>query len=203
MANQPDMQQAPVDCSEMGIQLDEALEMLREKVAERNPPREAPVKRETVKAEPTGEDRFKVSPRPPRERRIWKRFAVSGAIVTVLKQSLLSALKPSYVKIGPLKDIGMKGLAVHYTESNEQALKKAEHLTIFFPGENIVVEKVPFKVVNNFRVAALPNGKEVWNLCVSFGRLLPMQKDRIEEFIEDYGDELPVTPAGQAAGTKA
>lgn len=189
MASQTNMQQTPVDCSEMGIQLDEALEMLRGQDMKKEPPQAAPM----------AEDRFMVSSKAPRERRNWKRFTVSGAVVTVAKVSLLSALKPSLVKIGPLKDIGMKGLAVHYGEKTEPALKKAGHLSITFPGEGTVVDKIPFKIVNNFRVAALPNGKEVWSLCVSFGRLLPMQKSQIEALIEAYGDELPNTWSGPPA----
>ena len=137
------------------------------------------------------EKRFLISPKPPRERRNWKRFAIDGAVVMVMKQPRLSFLKPVYLTLGPVKDIGMKGLAVHYVDKrDEMAFKKGAYLSITLPGGRTVVDKIPFKIVNTFKVADLPGNKEVWNLCVSFERLLPMQRIQIERFIEEYGEEL-------------
>lgn len=59
-----------------------------------------------------------------------------------------------------------------------------------FPGEGIIVDKIPFRIVGNVKVADLPDDKEVRNLCVAFERLLPMQKMQMEIFIDTYGNEL-------------
>jgi|GEM_PF-1419714 len=202
--------QDTVDGLEMDLGMDEALEMLREQVRGKNGQGEKRLQQTPPAMTPTApvatvavtrEDRFKVSPRPPRERRNWKRFAVDGAIVVAAKPSLLPVLKPSPVKLGPLKDISMKGLAVHYGEKTGEVLKKVEHLSIMIPGQSTIVDRIPFKVVNRFKVADLPGGKAVWSLCVSFGRLLPIQKSQIEGFIDNFGDEIGTAWAETAVGS--
>ncbi|ABW66576.1 type IV pilus assembly PilZ [Desulfosudis oleivorans] len=209
MAYQAKPPQDTVDCSEMGLELDEALEMLREQVREKNGQSEKHLKQNSPAMAPavsvaaTREDRFRVLPRQPRERRNWKRFAIDGAIVVAAKPSLLPVLRPSPVKLGPLKDISMKGLAVHYGEKTGEVLKKVEHLSIMIPGQETIVDRIPFKVVNRFKVADLPDGKAVWSLCVSFGRLLPIQKSQIEGFIDNFGDEIGTAWAETTTGSEA
>jgi len=127
-----------------------------------------------------------------RERRRWKRFLVDGAYVLVTKPSFFGIRKPAYITLGPIKNIGMKGLAMHYVEKNNKILKKVDTLSIMFPGEGIIVDKIPFKIVQDFEIADLPglNGK-VRNLCVAFKKVLPMQKAQLERFISHHGNELP------------
>lgn len=178
----------------LGLELD--------KIAEE--PRENILATQRAKKSAAGEDRLKMSPNPTlRERRQWKRFAIEGAVVMVEKPRLLPVpvLKAAYVMLGPVKDISMKGLAVHYVESKEQSLKKAQRLSIKFPGGDFIVNDLPFKIVNTFKVAELPGGKEVWNLCISFKQIIPMQKIQIENFINDYGNEIKNSWIGKTATT--
>ena len=107
----------------------------------------------------------------------------------VSKPSLLKMGKPAYVKLGPIKDIGMKGLAVQYVES-KNLLRKVTQLSIMVPGEGMMVENIPFKTVRDFEVAELPNQKKIRNLCVAFNQLLPMQKVQLERFIDEYASEI-------------
>lgn len=127
-----------------------------------------------------------------KERRRWKRFLVDGAYVLVAKPSFFGIRKPAYVTLGPIKNIGMKGLAMHYVEKNSKILKKVDILSIMFPGEGIIVDNIPFKIVQDFEVFDLPtlNGK-VRNLCIAFKKILPMQKAQLERFISEHGNELP------------
>ena len=128
---------------------------------------------------------------PGRERRRWKRFMVDGAYTMVIKPSFLKLGKPSYVTLGPIKNIGMKGLAMHYVEKNNRILQKVDTLSIMFPGEGIIVDNIPFSIVNDFEVAEMPNNSgKVRNLCISFNKILPMQKVQLERFISKYGNEL-------------
>lgn len=181
MSSEKKLQQEPIDFSNIGLQLEEDFDSTQKIIIEKGPAGE----------KPAGEARFMVSPKPPRERRNWKRFAIEGAVVMVVKPPVLSFLKPAYFTLGPVKDIGMKGLAIHYVDKNEEPpFKKSSYLSIMLPGGRIVVDKVPFKIVNTFKVAELPGGKEVWNLCVSFEKLLPMHRIQIETFIDEYGNEL-------------
>lgn len=132
--------------------------------------------------------------RPPHERRRWKRFGVHGAFVMVPKPSLMRLGKPVFVKLGPIKNIGMKGLAMHYVEKNEKLLRRATSLSIAFPGDGIIVDRIPFTVVNDFEVTRLPGvsktSENVRHLCVYFQRLLPMQKVQLEHFINEYGADI-------------
>ncbi|MDY6824859.1 MAG: hypothetical protein SWH68_13840 [Thermodesulfobacteriota bacterium] len=122
--------------------------------------------------------------------RRWKRFTLkNGALAMVSKPSLLKMGKPAYVKLGPIKDIGMKGLAVQYLES-KNLLRKVTHLSIMVPGDGMVVENIPFTTVRDFEVAELPNTKKIRNLCVTFNQLLPVQKVQLERFIDEYANEL-------------
>lgn len=126
-----------------------------------------------------------------RDRRQWKRFLVDGAYVLVAKPSFFGIRKTSYITLGPVKNIGMKGLAMHYVEKNSKILKKVDTLSIMFPGEGVIVDKIPFKIVDDFEIVDLPSvtGK-VRNLCVAFKKILPMQKAQLERFISEYGNEL-------------
>ncbi len=131
------------------------------------------------------------SKRSSRDRRRWKRFMVDGAYIMVVKPSWLKLGKKSYVNLGPIKNIGMKGLAMHYVEKNKRILEKTDTLSIMFPGEGIIVDRIPFTVVNDFEVGEMPNNSgKVRNLCVSFQKILPMQKVQLERFISKYGNEL-------------
>ena len=133
-----------------------------------------------------------VDGRPQRERRRWKRFLVDGAYVLVTKPSLLGIRRPAYITLGPVKNIGMRGLAMHYVEKNNKILKKVDTLSIMFPGEGIIVDKIPFQIVQDFEIPDIPglNGR-VRNLCVAFKKVLPMQKAQLERFISQHGNELP------------
>jgi len=126
-----------------------------------------------------------------RERRRWKRFLVEGAYVLVSKPSFFGIRRPAYLTLGPIKNIGMKGLAMHYVEKNSKILSKVKTLSIMFPGEGIIVDKIPFSIVQDFEIADLPglNGK-VRNLCIAFKKILPMQKAQLERFISEHGNEL-------------
>lgn len=125
-----------------------------------------------------------------RNQRRWKRFTLkNGALAVVQKPSLLKLGKPTYVKLGPIKDIGMKGLAVQYVE-NKNLLHKVTQLSIMVPGEGMMVENIPFKTVRDYEVAELPNAKKIRNLCVAFNQLLPVQKVQLERFIDEYATEL-------------
>lgn len=126
-----------------------------------------------------------------RERRRWKRFLVDGAYVLVTKPSFFGIRKSAYITLGPIKNIGMKGLAMHYVEKNNKILRKVDTLSIMFPGEGIIVDKIPFRIVQDFELPDIPGlNDKVRNLCVAFKKVLPMQKAQLERFISQHGNEL-------------
>ena len=128
----------------------------------------------------------------PVNRRRWKRFKVDGAVASVPKPSLIRIRigQGKYLKLGPVKDISMKGLAVQYVESG-QPLTQNKALSVMMPGQGIVLQDLPFQTVRDFEVGQLPqSSKSIRTLCVSFKKLLPIQKAKLENFIEQYGIEL-------------
>ncbi|MEW6078267.1 MAG: hypothetical protein AB1724_10675 [Thermodesulfobacteriota bacterium] len=181
MSSDKPLRDSPIDFANVGIDMEDVFDTAEGLALEK----------ETTGEKPAGDSRFIISPKPPQERRNWKRFAIEGAVVMIGKAPLLSFLRPTYIMLGPVKDIGMKGLAVHYVEKNGESIyRKAPFLSIMLPGERIVVDKVPFKVVNTFKVADLPGDKEVWSLCVQFEKLLPQQRVQLEAFIDEFGAEM-------------
>jgi hypothetical protein len=182
MSEKQSQQEKLIDFSELGIQLDEPFEDDQEDLIEMS---------SSLKVA-DDEGRFMVLSKPPRERRNWKRFSIDGAFVMAMKPPRLSFLKPVYFKLGPVKDIGMKGLAIHYVEKSTDGskFKNAPYLSIVLPDGTVIVDKISFKIVNTVKVADLPGDKEIWNLCVKFKKLLPLQRVLIEQFIDQYGNEL-------------
>ncbi|MFZ5563212.1 MAG: hypothetical protein ACOZBW_04115 [Thermodesulfobacteriota bacterium] len=129
-------------------------------------------------------------PERTENKRRWKRFALrDGALALAVKPSFLRLGKPVHVKLGPIKDIGMKGLAVQYVEK-KNLLNNVKELSIMIPGEGIKVERIPFETVMDFEVGQLSGSKRIRTLCVSFNQMNPMQKLQLERFIDEYAIDL-------------
>lgn len=144
-------------------------------------PASKPVAKPTPKLVPGG-----------RERRQWKRYKIDGAFASVRKPLLIKIRlgKGNWAKLGPIKDIGMKGLALQYVSDRDEGAQNHSCLSVVVPGEG-AVDDIQYTVVNAFDVARLPNSdKSIRTLCVCFNRLLPFQRVRLEYFIEKYGVEV-------------
>ena len=143
----------------------------------------------------SGVSRAQSEIKPNIERRLWKRFKVDGAFASVPRPSLIRIIigkngQRTHSKLGPIKDISMKGLAVQYIES-KKVPESNDMISIMMPGEGVIVEDIKFKAVRDFEVGRLPRStRKIRTLCVSFKKLLPTQKSKLEYFIEKYGNEL-------------
>ena len=123
-------------------------------------------------------------------RRRWKRYTVEGAFVVTTRPSFWKLGKPVHTRVGPVKDIGMGGLAVQYVEKKIEP-KKMNRVSVMLPSEGVLVDPIPFEPVNHFEVTTLPHTrKKVWTLCICFKKLMPEQKLQLERFIADYGFEV-------------
>lgn len=107
----------------------------------------------------------------------------------IYKPSLFNLGKPVMVKLGPIKDIGMQGLAVQYVDQ-KNLLRNVGELSIVIPDDQIIVDKIKFEAVTDFEVANLPDSRKIRTLCVHFHKLLPMQKIQLERFIDEYASEM-------------
>jgi hypothetical protein len=122
--------------------------------------------------------------------RRWKRYEIkNGAFVMIYRHSLLKLGRPALVKLGPIKDIGMRGLAVQYVDQ-KNLLRNVDELSIALPDGRVLVEKIKFSAVTDFEIAELPDARKIRTLCVSFTGLLPMQKIQLERFIDEYATEM-------------
>ncbi len=130
----------------------------------------------------------------PKERRLWKRFTVNTACVMAVKPARLIKNRTAQVTLGPLKNVGMKGLSFYYVEKKEKIINSIRYISVALPGEGVVVEKLPFRIVDDFYVARMPGEKQsvekVKTLCVCFKPLLPQQRIQLEQFISEYGDVI-------------
>lgn len=107
----------------------------------------------------------------------------------IYRPSLFKLGKPARVKLGPIKDIGMRGLAVQYID-RKNILRDVEELAIALADGSVVVDKIKFRVVMDFEVADLPKTGAIHTLCVHFTNLVPAQKVRLERFIDENASEI-------------
>jgi hypothetical protein len=137
----------------------------------------------------------------PEDRRLWKRFIIGAACVLAVKPSWLKKSRETQINLGPLKNVGMKGLSFYYLEKKEKVLKNSNAISISVPEEGLLVENLPFRIVDDFYVARLPGQKKsvekVKTLCVCFKPLLPKQRVQLEAFINDYGTAIKLLPVDQ------
>lgn len=123
-------------------------------------------------------------------KRRWKRYEIkNGAFVMIYRPSLLKLGKSAMVKLGPIKDIGMRGLAVQYVDQ-KNLMRHVDELSIALPDGRIVVDRIKFRAVTDFQIAELPNARKIRTLCVYFTNLLPLQKIQLERFIDEYAVEM-------------
>jgi hypothetical protein len=112
------------------------------------------------------------------ERRKQKRFSVSnGAFV---------ALRPDYLKVGQVKNIGMDGLAFTYLMDDGKPDRSFE-LDIFLADQTFWLEGVPFTIISDFRIDGIPfSSIRTRQMHVQFRDLTPDQKAHLEYFIQNH-----------------
>jgi hypothetical protein len=120
-------------------------------------------------------------------RRKWKRFeTIIGAVVLLNKPYLMGLGGIKRIEMGPVVNISMGGLAVQYIGNKKRAAKYSE-LSIYIPGEGIVLDNVPFETISDFELTRMPDEKIIRKRCVEFGTLTTYQIFQLEEFIKKHG----------------
>jgi hypothetical protein len=113
------------------------------------------------------------------EQRKHKRFSVSnGAFV---------ALRPDYLKVGQLKNLGMDGLAFTYLINDGTAPDQSFELDIFLVGRTFFLKDMPFRTISDVaRDGILFSSVRTRQMRVQFGDLTSHQKAQLEEFIQNH-----------------
>jgi len=119
-------------------------------------------------------------------RRKWKRFALKGGATVVLeKPHIKGLLGQSNIDLGPIVNISMGGLASQYIEKRRR-MSKTDRLSIKMPDKSIVVDKISYRTIADFKIAELPDGKKIRNRCVEFLNMSSFQTFRLDDFIKAY-----------------
>ena len=113
------------------------------------------------------------------EQRKHKRFSVSnGAFV---------ALRPDYLKVGQVKNIGMDGLAFTYLMDDGKPPDQSLELDIFLADQTFWLEGVPFTIISDFYIDGIPfSSVKTRQMDVQFGGLTLDQKAHLEYFIQNH-----------------
>ena len=96
------------------------------------------------------------------------------------------ALRPDYVTLGQIVNIGMGGLAFRCIR-DEKPSNGSSELDIFLPGRAFYLYKVPFVIIWGFKTGhdATPRSPTMWQGGIQFGELKPHQQSQIKHFIEN------------------
>ncbi|MBT3310859.1 MAG: hypothetical protein HN737_07745 [Desulfobacterales bacterium] len=126
------------------------------------------------------------------KRRKWKRYESRWVMTVVFeKSSLLNFGKTSFIKLGPVVDISMNGLAVQYI-GDKKRNDKTSVLSVLGPDEEILLDSIPYTIVSEDHSVELPDLKKIWNRTVQFGNLTPVHKFQLKQLIEKFTKELNV-----------
>jgi PilZ domain len=117
--------------------------------------------------------------RMPEERRQQKRFKVA--------EGAFAALVDQESRLGQIKDISLQGLSFRYIDSNEK-LENASELKIILGNRGVYLEKVPFKIISDFKIESEFSFSAVnmRQIGLEFGTLTEKQKKQLERFIQQH-----------------
>jgi hypothetical protein len=112
------------------------------------------------------------------ERRKHKRFPVT--------KDAFVAVRPAYLKLGRVTDIGPGGLTFRYI-AGEHPSDLSSQLDIFLASQDFYLDKVPFRTISDFHIDGIPfSSVKIRRTGVQFGDLTPDQKAHLEDFIQDH-----------------
>lgn len=117
------------------------------------------------------------------ERRRHRRFPVqAGIYVAIKKKRFFNWTKPQFIKLGPLLDISMGGVAIHYIESHERDQTYASLCLVTAAGE-VPFEDLSVRMVFDRKVAELPDQKWIHKRALEFDDLSGRHAIHMEDFI--------------------
>jgi hypothetical protein len=119
-------------------------------------------------------------------RRKWKRFTIhGGAMVILQKPRLMGFLGQTRLKFGPILNISIGGLAVQYIE-NKKRMKKYPELSIAITKKQPILDRMPYDVIADYKIAELPDGKIIRNRCVRFQQMTSYHTFQLDDFIRQH-----------------
>jgi hypothetical protein len=112
------------------------------------------------------------------ERRALPRYKV--------EERAFAVLRPQFIKLGRIIDIGLGGLAFSYLITNGEKSKSPE-LDIFIAGSEFYLERLPIKGISESRMPRNPSGSSlpVRRFSVQFGELEGFHISQLNHFIRN------------------
>lgn len=97
------------------------------------------------------------------------------------------ALRPHYLKLGQIVDVGMGGLAFRYL-AGEGLVNSSDELDIFLAGRSFYLYQIPFKTVSDLKIEEAPplGSMKMKRTGIQFGEMTAHQRDQLEYFIHNY-----------------
>jgi len=113
------------------------------------------------------------------ERRKQKRLQIQNGAFAIVR--------PEYIKLGQIIDIGLEGLAFRYVVTGTRG-NTAFEVDIFLVGDGFYLEKLPIKPISDIKLSKkFSNGTLPMRRCgVQFGALTQNQITQLEYFIKNY-----------------
>jgi len=106
-------------------------------------------------------------------------------MVILQKPRLMGFLGHTRIKFGPIVNISIGGLAVQYIE-NKKRMKKYKELSIAVTKNQPILDRMPYEIIADYKIAELPDGKIIRNRCVRFQQMTSYHTFQLDDFIRQH-----------------
>lgn len=118
------------------------------------------------------------------ERRTHHRIDVcAGAFAAVKKRGLFHLWEPRLMKLGPIIDLSLGGLAIHYME-NANRVKPFPNISVIITGSGVTLKNIAIRTVSDRIVAQWPHNNTIRRRAFQFCGLSESQSTRLKTLIE-------------------
>jgi c-di-GMP-binding flagellar brake protein YcgR len=92
---------------------------------------------------------------------------------------------PDFVKVGPLRDLSLDGLAFRYV--GDEIVLNGSYVDMFMTEGDFYLGKLLIEIVSDIEVVKKTpsDSKTLRRCCVKFKKLTPEQKAKLQEFIDN------------------
>jgi hypothetical protein len=117
------------------------------------------------------------------------RYALNcGAEVNLNVSRLFGFGKEKKIKLGPVVDMSLNGMAIRYAVDQVDSFKAA-NLSIVMPGRGTLIEAIPFEIVNDCNLNDCPGAHPLRRCGLKFGTLSEDHLNRLKVIIQNYAEK--------------
>ncbi len=117
------------------------------------------------------------------QRRLDDRYRLTGSALVIFERPRMFNIgQPRIIKLGPLSDISQSGLSVEYIADKKKE-EMFDELSIFVPGQGIVVYRLPFRTISDIKVVKFEKKRTIMRRGIKFRELNEHHFGRIKRFL--------------------